>query len=197
MYYNEDSVVKIVGLVPDQEKNVLRVVALAGEKGYKSLSQLKERGIIKSFYNTYRTGSAFVVDMAREYSDSVTSILSRNGAVVLSSSKYNGMEEWNVLIYEHHIPHAMKELDSVAHVESYREIDYAPFLTLTRQEYRTLYAALAMGYFEYPKKVRAKEVAKVLGIRESTFVYHVRNAQRKLFTSYLKGREPLLDFGVG
>ncbi|WP_338604679.1 helix-turn-helix domain-containing protein [Sulfolobus tengchongensis] len=46
-----------------------------------------------------------------------------------------------------------------------------------------LKTALLMGYFNYPRNVKAKEIADVLGISKQAFLYHLRNFINKLITS--------------
>jgi len=42
------------------------------------------------------------------------------------------------------------------------------------------------GYLDYPRKASADELAELLGISKVTFLYHLRNAQRKLITYSIK-----------
>ncbi|TRM78036.1 XRE family transcriptional regulator, partial [Sulfolobus sp. B5] len=54
---------------------------------------------------------------------------------------------------------------------------------LTEKEMNVLRTAMMMGYLDYPRKVKAKDVAEVLGISKQDFLYHLRNALNKIVLS--------------
>jgi len=56
---------------------------------------------------------------------------------------------------------------------------------LTEKELLILKTALSMGYFNYPRSVKAKEVADELGITKQDFLYHIRNSINRIITSTL------------
>jgi predicted DNA binding protein len=51
---------------------------------------------------------------------------------------------------------------------------------LTDRQQETLKRAFALGYFKRPREATAAEIADELGISQSTFSEHVREAQRRL-----------------
>ena len=57
---------------------------------------------------------------------------------------------------------------------------------LTTRQREVLETAHEMGYFEYPKRANAGEVADELGIDDSTFVEHLSAAQGKLLATILR-----------
>jgi PAS domain S-box-containing protein len=56
-----------------------------------------------------------------------------------------------------------------------------PFGGLTRKQEDALRAATLAGFFERPQEASASEVAETLGVSSSTFLHHLRNAERKVF----------------
>ena len=52
---------------------------------------------------------------------------------------------------------------------------------LTEKQAQALQAAYYQGYFEEPRRRSASDVAESLGITHSTFLHHLRAAQRKVF----------------
>ncbi|MFD1598268.1 helix-turn-helix domain-containing protein [Halobellus rarus] len=56
---------------------------------------------------------------------------------------------------------------------------------LTERQREVLETAHEMGYFEYPKRANAGDVADELGVDDSTFVEHLSAAQGKLLSSIL------------
>lgn len=59
---------------------------------------------------------------------------------------------------------------------------------LTEKQENILWLALKMGYFDYPKKVSTKELARMLGIVPSTFSEIIRGGMRKLVEKYFESR---------
>ena len=52
---------------------------------------------------------------------------------------------------------------------------------LTNRQRQVLRAAMYGGYFQSPRRSTATEIADVLSLTQSTFSYHLRNAERTLF----------------
>ena len=52
---------------------------------------------------------------------------------------------------------------------------------LTDRQQQVLRAALYGGYFQSPRRSTATEIANALSLTQSTFSYHLRNAQQTLF----------------
>jgi predicted DNA binding protein len=73
---------------------------------------------------------------------------------------------------------------------------------LSRYEEEALAFAFAMGYLDYPRRARARDIARVLGISPATFLYHLRRAEKKIIAnylgkSYLERQHRLRPFGKG
>jgi predicted DNA binding protein len=56
---------------------------------------------------------------------------------------------------------------------------------LTEKQAQALQAAYYQGYFEQPRRRSASEVAESLEVTHSTFLHHLRAAQRKVFGTRL------------
>ncbi|KAB1190535.1 helix-turn-helix domain-containing protein [Haloferax sp. MBLA0076] len=61
----------------------------------------------------------------------------------------------------------------------------APSSQLTTRQREVIQLALNHGYFDWPRKHTAEEVAQELNIDHSTFLEHIRKAQRKLLSKAL------------
>jgi predicted DNA binding protein len=53
---------------------------------------------------------------------------------------------------------------------------------LTDRQTEILHTALLAGYFEWPRDSSAEDVAETVGITSSTLQYHLRNAQKTVFS---------------
>src|SRR3990170_3590706 len=59
---------------------------------------------------------------------------------------------------------------------------------LTRRQEEILAAALELGYFDYPKRIRLGDLARRLGVSKSTVSQVLRKAQTKGVTAYFENR---------
>ena len=58
----------------------------------------------------------------------------------------------------------------------------SPFALLTVKQQQALRAATVAGFFERPQGSTAASIAETLGISQSTFLHHLRAAERKVFS---------------
>lgn len=58
---------------------------------------------------------------------------------------------------------------------------------LTLKQRQAIIAAYGLGYYEVPRKVSSEEVARHLDVDKSTFVEHLRKAERKLVAGVMVG----------
>jgi PAS domain S-box-containing protein len=61
--------------------------------------------------------------------------------------------------------------------------------TLTQKQEQALRAAYFQGYFEQPRRNSATEIAESFDVTHSTFLGHLRSAERRIFESILEGTE--------
>ncbi|MEM2929446.1 MAG: helix-turn-helix domain-containing protein [Thermoproteota archaeon] len=59
---------------------------------------------------------------------------------------------------------------------------------LTEKQEDVLWLALKMGYFDYPRKIGSRELARTLGIVSSTFSEITRTGIRKLLEQYFESK---------
>lgn len=62
---------------------------------------------------------------------------------------------------------------------------------LTSRQEQIIRIALQKGYFNYPRKVGVRALAKEVGVSSSTLSELLRRAERKIVTKYLKAPSPL------
>ena len=58
---------------------------------------------------------------------------------------------------------------------------------LTDKQKEIMLAAKHLGYYDYPRKVKAEEVADELGISKATAIEHLRKAENRLIGEVLAG----------
>ena len=58
---------------------------------------------------------------------------------------------------------------------------------LTKRQREVLIAAKRYGYYDYPRRMNAEELAKRVGVSKATVVEHLRKAEGRLVASLLAG----------
>jgi predicted DNA binding protein len=62
-----------------------------------------------------------------------------------------------------------------------------PLAGLTDKQKEIVLAAKKKGYYDYPRKVKAEEVANELGISKATAIEHLRKAENRIMEQMLAG----------
>jgi predicted DNA binding protein len=57
---------------------------------------------------------------------------------------------------------------------------------LTPKQYQSLEAAVRLGYFDIPRKISSRELAKRIGISHATVLEHIKKGQREIFQALFK-----------
>lgn len=113
--------------------------------------------------------------------------------LVSASSKPDGKLEWILLGSDTMVKTLLKDLEDakvVAEVLKVSQLQDEEELT-ARQEH-ILQIALEKGYFEFPKKIDLRQLAKTLEISPATLSEILRRGQKRLLQEHFKGRPSVL-----
>jgi len=113
--------------------------------------------------------------------------------LVSASSKPDGKLEWTLLGSDTMVKTLLKELEDakvVAEVLKVSQLQDEEELT-ARQEH-ILQIALEKGYFEFPKKIDLRQLAKTLEISPATLSEILRRGQKRVLQEHFKGRPSVL-----
>ncbi len=113
--------------------------------------------------------------------------LARAEAFLLSAKVLDdGWVEWRVVHEKRSFLDGLVEKLNGSGMET-RSIEiseYSDKTTLTRNENRVLRAALEMGYYNFPKSVGVRELAKKLSVSTAFISYTLRSAQKRTIELY-------------
>jgi predicted DNA binding protein len=113
--------------------------------------------------------------------------------LVSASSKPDGKLEWTLLGSDTMVKTLLSELEKaevVAEILKVSQLKDEEELT-NRQEH-ILQIALERGYFEFPKKIGLRQLAKTLEISPATLSEILRRGQKRVLQEHFKGRPSVL-----
>ena len=116
-----------------------------------------------------------------------------NCFLVSATSKPDGKLEWAVLGSDTMVKSLMRELESqkvageVVRISKLRDEE-----ELTARQENILQIALEKGYFEFPKKITLRQLAKVLDVSPATLTEILRRGQKRVLQEHFKGRVSVL-----
>jgi len=113
--------------------------------------------------------------------------------LVSATSKPDGKLEWTVLGNDSMVKSLMQELEDqkvTGEVVKISKIEDEEELT-ARQE-NILQIALEKGYFEFPKKITLRQLAKVLDVSPATLTEILRRGQKRVLQEHFKSRPSVL-----
>jgi len=64
--------------------------------------------------------------------------------------------------------------------------DHGILSALTEKQYRCLELAVKMGYFDKPKGHDSRKLAEIVGINHSTYLEHLKKAEKKIFENLFR-----------
>ncbi|MEM2300588.1 MAG: helix-turn-helix domain-containing protein [Sulfolobales archaeon] len=143
----------------------------------------------KRWVNGERTRLA-LMDFESRRHGSVSDLVYRLGGIILRQEVVGGLEKWKILIprSSNRLEETLREsLNRGCSLVEMRGRDLEPSMIdgsidamLTIYEKQALIAALKSGFIDYPRRAKAADVAKMLGVSPATFIYHFRRAEKKL-----------------
>ncbi len=113
--------------------------------------------------------------------------------LVSAATKPDGKLEWILLGSDTMVKTLLKELQDeqvAAEVIKISKLEEVEELT-ARQE-NILQIALERGYFEFPKKITLRQLAKILDISPATSTEILRRGQKRILQEHFKGRPSVL-----
>ncbi|HWQ16366.1 MAG TPA: helix-turn-helix domain-containing protein [Sulfolobales archaeon] len=143
----------------------------------------------RRWVNGERTRLA-IMDFESRRHGSISDLVYRLGGIILRQEVVGGLEKWKILIPRSSIrlEETLREaLNRGCNLVEMRGRDLEPSMIdgsidamLTGYEKRAMIAALKSGFIDYPRRAKAADVAKMLGVSPATFIYHFRRAEKKL-----------------
>ncbi|AGJ62204.1 helix-turn-helix domain-containing protein [Saccharolobus islandicus] len=170
-------------------KNYLRSRILIDSMENNVISNLMKthRSVIKVMKVDRFKGGTYV-DFLNKYKGSIAGVLYDKEVLILGNLIEGKDEKWSFVTSSKNLREILTEIESLGKVKRVETTDFNPILypNLTEWEKKVLTVSYSYGYLDYPRRATADELAELLGISKVTFLYHLRNAQRKLIAFFIK-----------
>ncbi|BAB67662.1 helix-turn-helix domain-containing protein [Sulfurisphaera tokodaii] len=127
----------------------------------------------------------YVIDFLEETNSTISGyLLSDDNILYHKNIVRQKLEKWEIISLSKSVTNKLTEKFNINTI-SINEIKPSDILYygLTEKELLVLKNAISMGYFNYPRAVKANDIAKKLGISKQDFLYHLRNSINKLVSS--------------
>lgn len=151
--------------------------------------------VLRLRVNSYRRDLA-ILEYEVALDGNIASILRGYGSpLILGFEVVDGIERWRLILSRASRDSLSALRDSIGAVgnilrfsveepEPGNVVDQYP--VLSKHEEMAIASAYSLGYIDYPRRARARDIARVLGVSPATFIYHLRRAEKKLIASYLR-----------
>ncbi len=186
-----DIIVKVLGVdfTNPQSQSFNAKILIVGKDLWKFISKLKKNRYVEEVTPLEISKRYAAYDLKIRYHSTASEIVKSARGVIIDFRVEDGKEKCKVLI-----PSSV-DLKSILQKKStllkYCESDLSSYidemieLSLSEKEVDVLKTAYMLGYFDYPKKMGVRDVARVSKINTATLLYYLRRANRKIISSYL------------
>ena len=166
--------------------HVVRDLVVGKPDSFKVIKRLDRSTRINSISNvSYLDDGRVLVDMMLDYRNSVFSLLDASNLLVVEPTIVYGNEIWSFLAYEYQVNEVLRELRGISRVNEVRVQDFDG-LELSEEELEVLSTALEMGYFNVPREVNLKDVARATGKSVNAVAYSLRSGERKIIRGIME-----------
>lgn len=182
--------IKVIERVPFSEKGVKDLVEIAGPQDIMEevLKDIRKNPLV-SKVDTTMTDKGKVIGAITTSRCEICRILTDADVFLISAeSKGDGKVEWTLVLTEKEV---LKEIfdhlktKSVdAELVKLTKIDDKE--TLTDRQDKITHVAFERGYFDYPKRISLRELARMFDVSPSTLSEILRKGQRKIVLDYFK-----------
>ncbi|BCS93562.1 helix-turn-helix domain-containing protein [Metallosphaera javensis (ex Sakai et al. 2022)] len=139
--------------------------------------------------SAYGTNNYIVSFVKNIHEISIPKMIDMYHGYFLGSIYKNGLEEWRFVLPERETRIVLSEIKKIMSQMEVEEDKYEPVepIDLNDKEIEILRVATEMGYYDNPKGVDLEEIARILHMSPSNVNYHLRNIERKILVSFMKG----------
>lgn len=182
--------IKVLDRIPYSEKGVKDLVEIAGPQELMDevLKDIRKNPLV-SKVDTTKTERGKVVGAVTTARCDICRILIDSDCFLISAeTKSAGKVEWTLVLSDKEVLkeifERLKSKGVVAELVKLTKIDDKE--SLTERQDKITHVAFERGYFDYPKRISLRELARMFDVSPSTLSEILRKGQRKIVLDYFK-----------
>ena len=182
--------IRVIDRVPYSEKGVKDLVEIAGPEEVMAevLEDIRKNPLVAKVETTI-TERGKVIGAVTTARCEICRILTDSGVFLISAeSKGSGKVEWTLVVSDKNVlknifDH-LKSKGVEGELVKLTKIDDKE--SLTERQDKITHVAFERGYFDYPKRISLRELARMFDVSPSTLSEILRKGQRKIVLDYFK-----------
>lgn len=182
--------IRVIDRVPYSEKGVKDLVEIAGPEEVMAevLEDIKKNPLVAKVETTI-TERGKVIGAVTTARCEICRILTDSDVFLISAeSKGSGKVEWTLVVSDKNVLKNIFDHLKAKGVEGelvkLTKIDDKE--SLTERQDKITHVAFERGYFDYPKRISLRELARMFDVSPSTLSEILRKGQRKIVLDYFK-----------
>jgi predicted DNA binding protein len=182
--------IRVIDRVPYSEKGVKDLVEIAGPEDIMAevLEDIRKNPLVAKVETTV-TEKGKVIGAVTTARCEICRILTDSGVFLISAeSKGSGKVEWTLVVSDKsvlkNIFDHLKSKGVEGELVKLTKIDDKE--SLTERQDKITHVAFERGYFDYPKRISLRELARMFDVSPSTLSEILRKGQRKIVLDYFK-----------
>ena len=182
--------IKVIERVPFSDKGVKDLVEIAGPQDVMEevLKDIKKNPLVSKM-DTTMTDKGKIIGAITTSRCEICRILTDADVFLISAeSKGEGKVEWTLVLSEKDVLKQifdhLKSKSVQAELVKLTKIDDKE--TLTDRQDKITHVAFERGYFDYPKRISLRELARMFDVSPSTLSEILRKGQRKIVLDYFR-----------
>ncbi len=182
--------IRVIDRVPYSDKGVKDLVEIAGPEDVMAevLADIKKNPLVAKVETTI-TERGKVIGAVTTARCEICRILTDSDVFLISAeSKGSGKMEWTLVVSDKSVLKGifdhLKSKGVEADLVKLTKIDDKE--SLTERQDKITHVAFERGYFDYPKRISLRELARMFDVSPSTLSEILRKGQRKIVLDYFK-----------
>lgn len=188
--------IRIVGRRPAGKLGVRDLVEMTGEQSEleQILEEMKHEAWVKSFDLDFVKDGKLVGEVVTYKCLACAALAGSDCHLLSATARSDGAIVWRLMTSSRQemqtLVAKLKKTGCEAELLKLLPIDEQEVLTSRQEE--IIVMAYERGFFETPRKVKLKDLAKLTGVSQATLSEILRKGQKKIVVDYLKAKQGLL-----
>jgi len=182
--------IKVIERVPYSDKGVKDLVEIAGPQDIMEevLRDIKKNPLVSKIDMTVTEKGKVIGAITTSRCEICRVLTDADVFLISAESKGEGKVEWTLVLSEKDVLKQifdhLKSKSVIADLVKLTKIDDKE--TLTDRQDKITHVAFDRGYFDYPKRISLRELARMFDVSPSTLSEILRKGQRKIVLDYFK-----------